>query len=111
MTKFTKLAIFGALIVVASAWDQARAGTNQSANVFLNVSFALNGVKAGDLGIEKVHIGTQDVIESIGADTSHEFSAKAKLLLKIPVGLGSGPGFVVRDVINRTNVVDFDVPS
>jgi len=111
MTKFSKLAVFGALIVAGGARHAAQASTNVAANVFLNVNIVLNGVKAGELGIEKVHISSQDVINDIGADTSHEFSAKAKLLLKIPVGLGSGPGFVVRDVVNRTNVVDFDVPS
>jgi len=105
------MAVFGALIVVGGAWHDAQATTNVAANVFLNVNIALNGVKSGELGLEKVRISSLDVIDAIGNDTSNEFSAKAKLLLKIPVGLESGPSFIVRDILNRTNVVDFEVPS
>jgi hypothetical protein len=111
MTKISRMAVFGALIVLGGAWHDAQATTNVAANVFLNVTITLNGVKSGEMGIEKVHISTVDVIDAIGSNTSHEFSAKAKLLLKIPVGLESGPSFIVRDILNRTNVVDFDVPS
>src|SRR5262245_10187808 len=111
MTKLLQLAVIGAFVAAGSILDKAQAA-EVAANVYLNVNISLNGVKqTNETGIARVHISNMDVIQAIGQDTTHTFSTKAKLLLKIPVGLESGPVFVVRDIVNRTNVVDFEVPS
>jgi hypothetical protein len=110
MTSLLKCGIVGALVVLGSAANNAHAN-DIAANAFLNVNISLNGVKQTNSAIAKIHISNLDVIRAIGADTAHSFSPKAKLLLKVPVGLQSGPMFVVRDIVDRTNVVDFEVPS
>lgn len=89
----------------------AQPAAGVKANVYLTVNFVLNGVKqTADNGIAKAHFSNLDLIAAIGTDTSRSFSPAAKLLLKVPVGQDAGPGFVIRDVVNRTNV-DFDVPE
>jgi len=109
MTKLLHFAVI-ALIAVGSATKEVHA-TEVAANAFLNVNISLNGVKQSELGITKVHISNLEIIQAIANETTHTFSIKAKLLLKIPVGLESGPTFVIRDNLGGTNVVDFEVPS
>src|SRR5437868_1870212 len=109
MTRIASVAVIGALIAVGVIHNEAQAATDV---VFLNVNLSLNGIKqSGEAGMAKLHLSSQDVIAAIGSDTTNDFSPRAKLLLKIPVGLDAGPSFIVRDIVNRTNVVDFAVPS
>jgi len=112
MTKFTKIAVIGILMAGAIGPKQALGASGSAANVYLNVNISLNGVaQNSEGGMDKIRISSLDVIEEIGNDTTNSFSPKAKLLLKTPVGIEAGPAFVVRDIVNRTNVVDFEVPS
>ena len=108
MTRLLHFAIL-ALVATGSATKTVHAA-EVAANTFLNVNISLNGVKQGELGITKVRISNLEIIQAIGNETAHTFSTKAKLLLKIPVGLEAGPAFVIRDS-GATNVVDFEVPS
>ena len=108
MTRLLHFAIL-ALVATGSATKTVHAA-EVAANTFLNVNISLNGVKQGELGITKVRISNPEIIQAIGNETAHTFSTKAKLLLKIPVGLEAGPAFVIRDS-GATNVVDFEVPS
>jgi len=108
MTRFLKLAVSAAVLGIGSL-NTLQAATNVAANIFLNVNFSLTGVKQGDSGIVPVRIANKDIISAIGVDKTNTFSSKAKLLLKIPVGLDSGPTFVVRDL--TPNALDFEVPS
>jgi hypothetical protein len=110
MTNFVKCGVLGAFVILAIVGRNAQA-TDVAANAFLNVNISLNGVKLTNSSIAKIHISNSDVIAAVAVDTTNSFSPKAKLLLKVPVGLQSGPMFVVRDTVNRTNVVDFEVPS
>jgi hypothetical protein len=109
MTKIVTLTVV-ALMAAGITTNQAYAG-EVAANAYLNVNISLNGVKQSELGIAKVRISNLEVIQAIANETTNSFTSKAKLLLKIPVGLEAGPSFVVRDIVNRTNVVDFEVPS
>jgi hypothetical protein len=110
MTNLLKCGILGAFVLFGIACNNAQA-TDVAANAFLNVNISLNGVKQTNSAIAKIHISNLDVISAIATDTTNTFSPKAKLLLKVPVGLQSGPMFVIRDIVDRTNVVDFEVPS
>lgn len=110
MTKLFKCAAFCGMILVGTGMQTARAA-DVSANIFLTVNVALTGVKQTELGVEKVRLSTLDIISAVAHETTNIFSPKAKLLLRIPVGLGSGPTFLVRDSVNKTNIVDFEIPS
>src|SRR5438874_4400306 len=111
MNKSAKLTILGTFLALGIT-AKTQAATEGAANAFLNVNISLNGVtQRSDSGMGKIHLSTQNVLAAIGHDTTNNFSPAARLLLKFPVGLEAGPSFVVRDIINRTNAVDFDVPS
>jgi hypothetical protein len=112
MTKITRIAFIGTWLAAAIVSKSSSAMAGDAANVYLNITITLNGVtQTSDGGIGKIRISTLDVIEAIGNDASKVFSPKAKLLLKIPVGMNAGPVFVVRDIVNKTNAVDFEVSS
>ena len=110
MTNFLKYGVLSACLFVGISTNRASA-TDVAANAFLNVNVSLNGVKQTNSATAKVHISNADIISAVAADTTNSFSPKAKLLLKVPIGLQSGPMFVIRDIVDRTNVVDFEIPS
>jgi len=108
MKNSTKLTVTGTLLLFSIAFT----AIGGPANAFMNVNIALNGVaQISDTGVGRIRLSTQDIIGAIGRDTANNFPLGAKLLMKFPVGLEAGPSFVVRSIVNRTNVVDFDVPS
>ena len=74
MTKITKIAVIGILMAGAIGPKQAL-GAPGSANVYLNVNIALNGVaQNSEGGMDKIRISSLDVIEEIGNDTTNSFS-------------------------------------
>jgi len=112
MNKSVKAGIISVLLAMSIVANKAPAATAGAANVFLNVNIVLTGVdQISDNGVARIRLTSQDVIGAIGHDTTNSFPFGSKLLLKFPVGQEAGPSFVVRSIINRTNVVDFDVPS
>jgi len=112
MKKNARFGVFGLLVAAVMAAISAKGASPGAANVYLNVNVSLNGVAQRNEGaVGRVRFSTADVIAAIGHDTTNAFAPNAKLLLKIPVGLEAGPTFVVRSVVNRTNVLDFEVPS
>ncbi len=112
MNKKTQFAVFSLLVAAGIAAVPAKAATNGAGNVFLTVNLSFNGMaQTNETGLGRMRLSTQDVIAAIGQDTTNVFASDARLLLKFPVGQNAGPSFVIRSIVNRTNVVDFDVPS
>ena len=112
MNKKTQSVLCSLLVAASIASIPAKAATNGAGNVFLNVSLSLNGMaQTNAVGLGRTRLSTQDIIAAIGHDTTNVFASDAKLLLKFPVGLNAGPSFVIRSIANRTNIVDFAVPS
>jgi|ERR1044071_340530 hypothetical protein len=112
MNKKIQFVLCSLLVAASISAIPAKAATNGAGNVFLTVSLSLNGMaQTNAVGLGRMRLSTRDVIAAIGHDTTNVFAPDAKLLLKFPVGLNAGPSFVIRSIANRTNIVDFDVPS